>query len=464
MFIRQIPIESLGNNSYIVGSQEDGVAAVVDPVRDVDIYTGVASELGVKILYALETHIHNDFISGARELAARIGAKVCSGASGGLVYPHVPMKDGDEIDLGRLKIRAIHTPGHTPEHMSYIATDTEGGSSPQVVFTGGALMAGGAARVDLMGDQIAGFLGKWQYRSLHNKLLTLPDDVQVYPTHGGGSFCSAGLPSEGGGETTIGNERRFNPLAQTGSEEEFLEIALSGLGSYPVYYKRMSHINRMGPKLLGGLPMLSSLSPQEVLVYTESKRAIPIDVRHPAGFSEAHIPDSYSIPFGSNFATWVGWVVPWESSLVMVTDDSSVHEEMVRQLIRIGYDQLVGYLDGGIKAWLDKGYPAKSLTRMPLDEFHGIWAKGEVPMLLDVRQHSEWEAFHAKDAINIELGALQEHLEGLPRGLQLATICAAGFRSSTAASILQRAGWEDVINLDGGSDEWREKGYPVEKG
>ena len=459
MFVRRIAIESLSNSSYIIGSQEEVVAAVVDPVRDVDLYITAAEEMGVRILYAFETHLHNDFISGARELAAQTGAKVCAGASGGLIYPHIALKDGDVVELGKLKIGAIHTPGHTAEHMPYTVTDSRKPGGPQAVFTGGALIAGGAARIDLLGTQVAPFLGKWLYDSLHQKLLTLPDDVVVYPTHGGGSFCSASPPSQDGGETTIGRERQGNPLLQARSEESFIEIALSGLGSYPAYFKHMSRINRMGPKVLGGLPGLLALSAKEVLVRMESQGAVAVDTRKPASFVEAHVPNSYSIPFGSNFAVWVSWVVPWQSTLVLVSDDAQNHQEMVRHLIRIGYDQLEGFLEGGIAAWQEGGYSSASVARLGLDDFHNLWVKKEAPLLLDVRQRDEWETAHVPGALNIELGSLQEHLEGLP----LATICASGARASTAASILKREGWDQTIMVEEGTPPWEQRGYPVER-
>ena len=463
MFIRSIAIESLGNSSYLVGSQEDGVAAVVDPVRDVDLYISAAEEVGVRILYSLETHIHNDFVSGARELAAQTGARVCAGASGGLVYPYIPLKDGDVIEVGRLKIGAMHTPGHTTEHMSYTVSDARKPGGPEAVFTGGALMAGGAARIDLMGNQVAAFLGGWLSDSIHKKLLKLSDDVVVYPTHGGGSFCSANPPGQDSGETTIGRERQFNPLLQAQSKESFLEVALRGLGSYPAYYKHMSRINRAGPKVLGGLPRLFPLSPQEVQVRTESQGVVAVDARAPARFAEAHLPGAYSIPFGSNFAIWIGWVVPWRTPLLMVSDEPG-YEEMVRHLIRIGYDELEGYLEGGVAAWQERGYPTASLTRVPLDDFYKLWSEEQAPLLLDVRQRNEWETTHIPGALNIELGALHEHLEGLPLDLPLATICASGVRSSTAASVLQREGWDKVIMVEDGVPLWEEQGYPVERG
>jgi hydroxyacylglutathione hydrolase len=245
MFVKQICIESLGNSSYIVGSQESKECAVVDPVRDVDIYTREAEALGMKIVYTLETHLHNDYISGSRELAARTGAIVCASAVGGIAFDHRSLHPGDTIEMGEVRLKVIATPGHTPEHVSYLATDGSKGGGPHALFSGGALLVGGVARSDLLGKQLAPFLGRWFHRTITRELKPLDDDVDVYPTHGGGSFCMAVAPAEGiANTTTIGQERATNLYFQAETEEDFLELALGDLPSYPTYYKRMAAINR----------------------------------------------------------------------------------------------------------------------------------------------------------------------------------------------------------------------------
>ena len=282
MFVKEIRIESLGNSSYLVGSQEAKVCAVVDPVRDVDIYIREAESLGMKIVYALETHVHNDFISGGRELAARSGATVCASAVGGLAFDHRPLRPGDSIELGEVRLRVAATPGHTPEHISFLATDTSKGGGPEALFSGGALLVGGVARSDLLGKQLAPFLGRWFHRTIIRELKPLDDAVVVYPTHGGGSFCLAAAPTGGNSTTTIGQERRSNLYFQAETEEEFLELALGDLPSYPIYYKRMAPINRQGPRILGWLPKLFPLSSREVWTRVQGQ-GIAIDARPTQG-------------------------------------------------------------------------------------------------------------------------------------------------------------------------------------
>ena len=463
MLIKEIEVESLSNHSYLLVSQEAGLAAVIDPARDVDRYIQEAEALGVRIVYTLDTHVHNDFLSGSRELASLTGAEVGAPASAGLLYPHRPLEEGDTLTLGELQIGVLHTPGHTPEHTSYTVTEPSEGKAPKAIFSGGALMAGGAARVDLLGERLAPFLARWLYRTLSSKFLPLDDELVVYPTHGGGSFCSAFSPGGGTGTTTIGQERLANPLLKTGGEDEFVELVLSDLSSYPIYYKRMAAINRKGPPLLGELPRLVALTAQDVQRRLQGG-VLLVDMRDAPAFGRAHVPGSYAVPFGDSLATWVGWIVPWESEMAFLSEDPGHHEEAVRQLIRIGYDNLAGYLEGGIEAWEAAGYPVASVHSITADELRPKLQSENPPMFLDVRQRAEWRAGRVPGAINIELGELQEHLDGLPRGFPLVSACASGMRSTTAASILLRDGFTDVTMLTGGTNAWRDKGYPIEQG
>ena len=461
MFIEQVRIESLGNTTYIVGSERSGQCAVIDPVRDVDHYTNIAASRGVSIAYALETHVHNDFISGARELASTTGSQVGASASGGLLFPSQRLQENDEIDLGEFRLRVLHTPGHTPEHISYLVME-EG--RPTAVFTGGALMLGGAARVDLLGSRVAPFLARWLHHTIHEKLLKLPDEVKVYPTHGGGSFCSAAANVSGGIPSSIGEERRTNPFASVSGEKDFVEFALTGLGSYPSYYKRMADINRRGPDVLGGVPRLASLTALSVRHHID-EGAMLVDARPEKAFNQEHVPESYAVPFGDNFSTWVGWVVPWGSPLILLSTEPSQHDAMVRQLIRIGFDRLHVYLEGGVAAWKAVGLAAKGANGIDLSTLHDLWNKPERPLIIDVRQRSEFLAGHVSGALNIELGELQDHLDGLPRELPIVAICAAGMRATIANSILLRDGRQDARVVDGlGTNQWIADGYPSTTG
>lgn len=460
VFIEMVRIESLGNTTYVIGSEESGLCAVIDPVRDVDHYTAIAEKHGARIKYALETHVHNDFISGARELATQTGCEVGASASGGLLFSSLRLQENDELDLGEFQLRVLHTPGHTPEHIAFLVIEQ---GHPTAIFTGGALMPGGAARVDLLGQRIAPFLARWLHHTIHEKLLKLPDDIKVYPTHGGGSFCSASPQSSGELPTSVGQERQRNPFVMYPEEGDFVKFALTGLGSYPAYYKHMADINRRGPDVLGGIPRLASLTPLSVRHQME-EGSVLVDSRSQKQFNQGHVQDSFSVPFGDTFATWVGWIVPWLSPLVFLSSDTSHHDAMVRQLIRIGFDRLNGYLDGGLEAWTQARLPVAAVEEMGLERLKAFNDQAE-GLIVDVRQRNEFQAGHIKGSLNIELGELTEHLDGLPRELPIVTICASGMRSTIAGSILQRDGRDNIQVVDeSGAPDWVSRGYPSEEG
>ena len=462
MFIETIKVDGLANNSYVVGSEQSGRCAVIDPVRDIDQYTSIASNHGVRITYALETHLHNDFVSGARELAAQTGCQVGASASGGTLFPSVRLQDGDEFDLGEFKLKVLHTPGHTPEHISFLVEEQ---GEPTAIFTGGALIMGGAARVDLLGSRVAQFLARWLHQTIHGKLLKLPDSVRVYPTHGGGSFCSAAT-TQGSDKTstTIGEERERNPFAAQTEESDFVQFALAGLGSYPSYYRYMADINRRGPDVLGGVPQLASLTPLSVRNQL-GENALLVDTRQERLFNDEHVPGSFAVPFGGNFSSWLGWLLPWRQPLILLQPDPAHQDAMVRQLIRIGYDRINGFLAGGFEAWKSAGLPTESAKGIDLETLKDLSGQDHAPMILDVRQRSEYHAGHIKGALNIELGELQDHLDGLPREIPLITVCAAGMRASMAGGILQRDGRNNVqVLAESGTRAWIDQGYPSATG
>jgi hydroxyacylglutathione hydrolase len=461
MFIEMVRIESLGNTTYVVGSEQSGLAAVIDPVRDVDHYTTIASDRGVSIKYVLETHVHNDFISGARELAAQSGCIVGASASGGLLFDSLRLEEGDELDLGEFQLRVIHTPGHTPEHISFLVVQD---GRPGAVFTGGALMPGGAARVDLLGQRLAPFLARWLHHTIHEKLLRLPDDVAVYPTHGGGSFCSAGPHAGGSIPSSISRERQQNPFSGHPEEADFVKFALAGLGSYPGYYKYMADVNRRGPDVLGGVPRMASLTALSAR-HQIDQGAILVDARGQHRFNEAHVAGSLSVPYGDNFSTWVGWIVPWLTPLIFVSSGDGTNDGIVRQLIRIGFDRLSGYIAGDLENWANAGLTIESTPLTSLEGLRELHAQNPVGLVVDVRQHNEFQAGHVQGALNIELGELTEHLDGLPREMPLAVLCASGMRATIAGSILQRDGRRNIqVLAESGTPEWLAKGYPSATG
>ena len=459
MLIHQMQIESLGNSSYIVGSQDAGVCAIVDPVRDVDIYIDKAQQLGMRITHTVETHVHNDFLSGSRELAARIGVTICASSASGLIFDHRAVNEGDSIELGEVRLEVIATPGHTPEHVSYLAFDA-GSTTPSALFSGGALLVGGIARTDLLGDDVAPFLGRWFHHTIQDKLAPLPDDVDVYPTHGGGSFCLVTPEGSGASTTTIGNERAMNPFFSAVSEDEFVEIALSDLPPIPAYYSRMADINVRGPRILGGIPKVFPLTPREVWSRAQRDASI-VDTRTTEMYAASHIPRSYSVPFGGSVGTWVGWLVPFESRLVLVVESEENLDATLRQMIRIGYDELEGYIIG-MDAWNESGLPTSSFEMLSPRDAYTRMEGGDGPQPLDVRFGYEVRSGLVPGAIHVELGDLPSEASKLDLSKPYATFCAAGVRASTAASILERAGVSDVAVVAGGISAWDAAGLPLE--
>jgi hydroxyacylglutathione hydrolase len=459
MLVKQFVDEGLGNSSYLIASEDTGLAAVLDPQRDVDRYVQIAEGLGLRLTYALDTHLHNDFVSGSRELAAQTGAKVGASAGGALDFDHLPLRDGEVIQLGDLSIQVLATPGHTPEHISFSLTEA-GKGIPSALFTGGALMVGGAARTDLLGDSQAVPLARSLYHSIHDKLLHFPDKVAVHPTHGAGSFCAAPAVSER--STTIGRERLRNPLVQALEETEFVQRALSGLPSYPAYFKHLRLVNQRGPKLLNGIPLLKPLNPESVSQMMDQSISI-LDTRSPHEFAAGHIPGSLGIPLGAPLVTWAGWAIPFGAPLILIAENSFEREEAIRQLIRIGYDDLRGYLEGGLPAWEAAGLPVARVPRMRVDELARRLEEVDAPAVIDVRFDSEWRAGHIPRALHIEAGRLPAVDLPFPADRLTIVHCGHADRSTVGISLLERRGYRNLVLLEGGMSAWRSAGYPVEK-
>lgn len=458
MLVKPFVDEGLGNTSYLVASEQAGLAAILDPQRDVDRYLQVAEGLGLRLAYALDTHLHNDFVSGALELASQAGVQVGASAGAGLGFEHLPLQDGGEVSLGDLTIGVLATPGHTPEHISFSLVEA-GKNNPSALFTGGALIVGGAARTDLLGEELAQPLAQKLYHSIHDRLLQFPDEVAVYPTHGAGSFCAA--PSVTDRSTTIGRERQWNPLVLLAEEEKFVRYALSDLPSYPYYFKHLRWINRAGPRVLGGVPQLNPLQPEQV-AQEMARRVYILDTRSPRAFAAGHIHGSFGIPLGAPLVTWAGWVVPFGSPLILVAETPAEREEATRQLIRIGYDDLRGYLDGGLSAWEADGRFAAKVPVMPVEELHRRLERNDPPAVVDVRFESEWQAGHIPGATHIEAGRLPVEDLNLRKNRLTVVHCAQADRSTVAISVLERRGFQNLVLLDGGMNAWSSAGYPVE--
>ena len=459
MFLKQFYVESLGHYSYLIGADQATEALVVDPKRDIADYLEAARQQHLQITHIFETHLHNDYVSGARELAAATGARICSSSRADSGFERVAVKDGDEFRLGELLVRVLETPGHTPEHVCYTIVDTDRSELPVVMLTGGDLLVGSVGRPDLLGKELGEQLAPQLYDSLLHKILSHDDFVSVLPTHGAGSSCGANISKTR--TSTIGYERRTNPFLQKKTKDEFVEFVLSGQPAIPGYYSRMRPANQQGPQVLGRLPEPRAMSPDE-LEKALAGGSVLIDGRMPSAFGGAHIAGAYSIGVGPNFSTWVGSVLPPDRPIVLVVEHPAEVAEGVHQLIRIGYEQIEGYLAGGIDAWLAAGKPVVHVPQVSVHELHqALERNGEAPHVLDVRSGSEWHTGHIAGALHIPGGELSRRIDELPWKDNLAVICGSGYRSSVATSILQQHGLDDLVNVIGGMTAWSRAGYPI---
>ncbi len=461
MYFKQFYLNCLAQASYLVGS--DGEAAVVDPRRDVDDYVNEAAAAGLQIRWVVETHLHADFVGGHRELAERTGATIVFGAKAGATLPHRAVSDGDEIRVGSLVLRFLETPGHTPESITVLVIDEAVSALPRLAFTGDTLFIGDVGRPDLVGsrghtaEEMAGML----YDSLHSKLLRLSDDVLVYPAHGAGSLCGRNLSSET--VSTIGEQRRTNYALRPMPREEFVRMMTTDLPEVPAYFPRDVEINRDGAPALGSHPRPPVLAATEVQALA-AQGATVLDVRPAAAFGTGHVPGSLNVGLGGTFASWCGSLVDAARPLVIVAEDPGGVEEAVTRLARVGIENVAGFLDGGIAAWDRAGLPLGRVPQLPVDELRA-WTQEKAPgalQIVDVRRASEYGQGHVPGAVNIPLDRLGAGTAALKADLPTAVLCAGGYRSSAATSILQRQGLTDVYNVVGGTSAWVSAGYPAE--
>jgi hydroxyacylglutathione hydrolase len=437
--------EGLGHSSYLV-DLGDGRALVVDPPRIPDRHEAAAAERGLRIAYTADTHSHADYVSGGPELAAR-GAEFLASKGTGLRVPHHDVEAGDEIALtDALSLRAIPTPGHTPDHLAYLLCEH---GEPVALFSGGSLMVGTVGRTDLLGLAPREDLTRQLYRALRDEILTLPDDLAVYPTHGAGSFCSA--PGATERTTTIGRERATNTLLQAPDEDAFVRQLLAGLGTFPTYFSRLPGYNQQGPRLYRDLPTIARLSVDDARSQLE-RGALLVDVRPIADFAAAHIVGSLSLELRPVFSSWLGWLVDPDRPMVFVLADDQDRTELVRQCLTVGYEQIAGELDGGLTGWRDAGLPVARIDVVDAERLRGS--------VLDVRQDNEYAAGHIPGAVHVELGALPS--TPVPVG-RVTVMCGHGERAMTGASILEQRGWRDLAVFIGGPDDWSARtGAPLE--
>jgi glyoxylase-like metal-dependent hydrolase (beta-lactamase superfamily II)/rhodanese-related sulfurtransferase len=451
MYFKQFYLGCLAQASYMIGSK--GEAAVVDPRRDIEAYLEEAEREGLKIRHVIETHLHADFVSGHRELAARTGAKIYFGAKAQAKFDCVAVKEGDAISMGDVTLRFLETPGHTPESLSVLVIDREKSETPEAVLTGDTLFIGDVGRPDLLGSTMsAAELAGMLYDSLHEKLMKLPDSVAVYPAHGAGSLCGRNISSET--SSTIGQQRKFNYALQPMAREEFIKMMTTDLPEAPAYFSRDVKLNREGPGNLSELPKASALGPADVEELRRSGTVI-LDTRPAAQYGTGHIPGSLNIGLGGQFASWAGALVAPEKPIVLITEDEDHVEEARIRLTRVGLENVAGYLAGGLLAWHDANLPVTTTEQISVDELrHRLDAGGSL-QLVDVRRPGEWQAGHIPQATHLPLNALGQRATELDASQPVTAICAGGYRSSIATSLLEKHGFR-VTNVIGGMTAWNQ--------
>ena len=459
MFFRQFYLGCLAQASYLIGSE--GEAAVVDPRRDVDEYIETAAAEGLVIRHVIETHLHADFVSGHRELARRTGARIYFGARAGASFDHVPVRDGDEISLGSVTLRFLETPGHTPESVCVLVTDRAESEEPKVLLTGDTLFIGDVGRPDLLGSAMpASELAGMLYDSLHEKILSLPDRVAVFPAHGAGSLCGKNISSET--SSTIGAQRLENYALKPMTREEFIRTMTSDLPEAPEYFRNDVEMNRRGAADLAELPPLAALSP-EAAESLAGAGAVFLDVRPPDEYGAAHVPGSVHIGLSGQFASWAGTVLPAGAPVILVAADAARAAEARMRLARVGVEDVAGFLDGGVEAWRAWGRGIASVEQIDAAELRRrleaggqTGQTGQRPVVVDVRRPGEWESGRISQSLAVSLHELPARAGEIDadRAAPVAAICAGGYRSSIATSLLERAGFARVANVQGGMAAW----------
>jgi hydroxyacylglutathione hydrolase len=466
MLFQQFEAKGLSHYSYAVGSKETSEVAIVDPERDIQTYIQYAADNRLKIKYILETHIHADYASGAKELADKTGAQLClssydTGQTFEYQFPHQELKDGDVISMGNVHLKVLHTPGHTPEHISFLVFDDNRSKEEALsMLSGDFLFIGSVGRPDLLGEEDKIPLAKSLYRSVTEKLKDLHDGLEVYPGHGAGSLCGAGLGS--GNHTTLGYEREANPYLQPMSEDAFVKKILSNVPPFPEYYVRMKGLNSKGAKALDGLPKPAPITPEDFVSIVDKGELI-VDVREALAFGGGHIENSINIGMPDQLGFWGAWFIPYEKPFYLVVDSESKVPEYVRALVRVGLDDVKGYLKPGFSSWANRGNDFVDLPQASVHFLNDLIEMGEELSIIDVRSESEWNSGHIDIAKHVYLGEIAKQAKklNLNKEKPVFCICGGGSRSSVAGSILKRNGFEQVYNVFGGMSAWKGAKLPV---
>lgn len=456
MILEQFYLGCLAHASYLIGSE--GVAAVVDPQRDVRLYLDTARERGLEIKHIIETHLHADFVSGHQELAQSTGATIYLGDGSGATFPHRAVRDGDEIEFGKVRLRFLQTPGHTLESISIVVTDMESGADPAAVLTGDTLFIGDVGRPDLSEGHTPQELAGLLYDSLHSKLLALPDSVRVYPAHGAGSMCGRNISADR--NSTIGRERATNYALQAMTREQFVERMTQDLPARPEYFQRDVDVNRHGAPAIEDLPPAPVLSPAEAQ-RLQQQGATVLDTRPATPYFSAHIPGSIQIGLGGQFALWAGAILGLDRDVILVAEDDQAAEEARLRLSRVGIDRVVGRLKDGILGWTEAGLPLAEIAQVQVHELSAEISADPELSVVDVRRLAEFEQGHIPGALLRPLDQLRSGLASLDPNRLTAVHCKSGYRSAIACSLLEAHGFKRLMNVLGGYDAWAGAGLPA---
>jgi len=460
LVFKTIQTEGIAELSYLIGDDDEGVAAVFDPRPDCDVYVDMARKAGLAITHIFETHIHADLVSGSRELCARVeSAKIFASNEGGAEYgfEHEEVNDGDRFTFGELLVIARHTPGHTPEHMSYLLADADHPDDAWGILTGDSLFVSSAGRPDLLGEKHTKQLAEQQFRTLRDFYLKMPDHVMIYPNHGAGSPCGADIGDRL--TSTIGYERRFNTFLQFDEVQKFTEYALATAPPVPKYYPVMKKMNAQGPQVLGNLPRVPGLPPKAFKKAIEKRSGVLVDVRTMLAFGGGHIPGALNIGGSPILSIWAGWMLEPDEPILLVLESENDLEEIVRLFIRTGYTKFAGYLVGGMKAWDAAGFPLAEVGQMSVHELN---KRARELQIVDVRSPREWKNGHVPGVRHIFLPELRKRIGELDRSRPTAVYCGSGYRASIATSIMKPAGFEKLWNVPGSWEAWKKARLPVE--